>query len=47
MSVIFYIAVRSKGNENWDSLGDTSVTALKTNAEVKYMRRTAGYTWTD
>jgi hypothetical protein len=43
----FYIAVLSKGNENLGSLGDTIESALKTNAEMKYMRRTAGYTWTD
>jgi hypothetical protein len=31
IEVCFYIAVLNKGNENWDSLGDTTVTALKIN----------------
>jgi hypothetical protein len=43
----FYISVLRKGKENLDSLGDTIVSELNTNAEMKYMRRTAGYTRTD
>jgi len=31
----FCIEVLSKGNDNWDSLGDTIVTALKINSMRK------------